>query len=200
MTGCHKLMAIDRSSRKSLHSIELSRTIPSKPHKFVEGIFFFRFFLFFFVRFCLFVCWIVLLFVRHSFFVYLILLGDGILFSVEHSTYINLLPFSIGPDIVVYQEYVLHFLNFVFVLFCFVFVWFLFIALLFFVHSNLYRTFIVFNFTLAWRTNILKVTKHSQHYISITWQTFWKGRSIHNITLVLRDKHSENDVAFTTLH
>jgi hypothetical protein len=54
------------------------------------------------------------------------------------------------------------------------------------VHSNLYRTFIVFNITLAWRTNILKVTKHSQHYISITWQTFWKGRSIHNITLTLR--------------
>jgi plasmid replication initiation protein len=66
-----------------------------------------------------------------------------------------------------------------------------------FVHSNLYRTFIVFNITLASRTNILKVTNHSQHYISITWQTFWKGRSIHNITLVLRDKHSENDVAFT---
>ena len=56
---CHKLMAVDRSSRKSLHIIELSRTIPNKPHKFVEGICFFRFFLFFFVRFCLFVCWFV---------------------------------------------------------------------------------------------------------------------------------------------
>jgi hypothetical protein len=31
------------------------------------------------------------------------------------------------------------------------------------VHSNLYRTFIVFNITLAWRTKILKGTKHSQH-------------------------------------
>jgi hypothetical protein len=167
----------------------------ANPINLLRVFFFFRFF-------CLsgFVCWFVYILCSAFIFFYLILLGDGILFSVEHSTYINLLPFSIGPDIVVYQEYFLHFLNFVFVLFCFVFVCFLFIVLLFFVHSNLYRTFIVFNFTLAWRTNILKVTKHSQHYISITWQTFWKGRSIHNITLVLRDKHSENDVAFTTLH
>jgi hypothetical protein len=69
------------------------------------------------------------LFVRHSFFVYLILLGDGILFSAEHSTYINLLPLSTGPDIVVYQEYFLHFFNFYlfyFALcgFCFLFVLF----------------------------------------------------------------------------
>ena len=74
MTGCfhcHKLMAVDRSNRKSLHSIELSRTITNKPHKFVEGIFFFGFFPGFV---CLFVG-LFLLFVRHLFFVYLILLG-----------------------------------------------------------------------------------------------------------------------------
>ena len=87
MTGCfdcHKLIAVDRSSRKSLHSIELSRTIPSKPHKFVEGIFFFRFLFVFFLS-VLFVCLLVCLysFFRHSFFVYLILLGDGILFSLN---------------------------------------------------------------------------------------------------------------------
>ena len=38
MTGCfdcHKLMVVDRSGRKSLHCIELPRTIPSIPHKFV---------------------------------------------------------------------------------------------------------------------------------------------------------------------
>ena len=87
MTGCldcHKLMAVDRSSRKSLHSIELSMTIPSKPHKFVDGIFFsfviFGFFLSGFV--CLFVG-LFLLFVRHSFFVYLILLRDGFYFPLN---------------------------------------------------------------------------------------------------------------------
>ena len=80
-------MAVDRSSRKSLHSIELSRIIPSKPHKFDEGIFFFGFF-FGFVS--LFVG-LFLLFVRHLIFAYLILLGHGILFSAEQSTYINLL-------------------------------------------------------------------------------------------------------------
>jgi hypothetical protein len=225
MTGCldcHKLMAVDRSSRKSLHSIELSMTIPSKPHKFVDGIFFsfviFGFFLSGFV--CLFVG-LFLLFVRHSFFVYLILLRDGFYFPLNtqhiliyYHSLLGQILLSIRNIFYIFLIFYLFYFAlcgfcFLFVLFC-VFCWgffclcicillciaffclFLFcfcFCLLFIyciVHSNLYRTLIVFNITLAWRTNILKVTKHSQHYISITWQTFWKGRSIHNITLTLR--------------
>ena len=146
MTGCfdcHKLMAVDRSSRKSLHSIELSRNIPSKPHKFVEGILLFVFFL------SGFVCWFV--YILCSAFVFCLFnsLGDGILFSAEHSTYINLLSLSIGPDIVVYQEYFLHFINFLFVLFCFV--WFLFpfyfvLCVLLRIFWFVYLYFIVFLF------------------------------------------------------
>ena len=100
MTGCfhcHKLMAVDRSSRKSLHSIELSRTFTNKPHKFVEGIFFSVFF-----RVCLFVWWFVFIVCSAFDFWYLILLGDGISLSAEQLTSINLLPASIGPYIVVY--------------------------------------------------------------------------------------------------
>ena len=103
MTGCfhcHKLMAVDRSSRKSLHSIEISRTINNKPHKFVEGIFFFFFFSGLFV--CLVVCFYCLFGIYFFAYWYLILLGDGISLSAEQSTSINLLPASIGPDIVVY--------------------------------------------------------------------------------------------------
>jgi len=88
MTECfdfHKLMAVDGSSRKSLHSIELSRTIPSKPHKFDDGIFLFAFVLFFFclVNVCLFVGFF-LLFVRHLFFVDLILLGTVFYFPLNN--------------------------------------------------------------------------------------------------------------------
>ena len=50
----------------------------------------------------------------------------------------------------------------VFVCFCFVFVCFCFCFCLLFIylvcHSNLYRTLIVFNIALAWRTTILKRT------------------------------------------
>ena len=71
-----------------------------------------------------------------------------------------------------------------FALFLFVYVLFLFCLLFiyFFVHSNSYRTFIVFNITLAWRTKILKGTKHSQHYINIT------------------KKNYERDLELTALH
>jgi hypothetical protein len=67
---------------------------------------------------------------------------------------------------------------FVFVLFLFCFCFCFCLFFIYFVgHSNLYRTFIVFNITLAWRTKILKRTKYWQHYISSTWQTFWKGKT-----------------------
>jgi hypothetical protein len=85
----------------------------------------------------------------------------------------------------------------VFVCFCFVFVCFCFCFCLLFIylvcHSNLYRTLIVFNIALAWRTTILKRTKHLQHYISITWQTFWKGSRIYSITLESRETYCTNN-------
>ena len=105
MTECfdfHKLMAVDRSSRKRLHSIELSRTIPSKPHKFVDGIFLFVFCAFFFVQLmfvCLLVCFYCLLGICFCLFNSF---GDGILFSAEQSASSNLLPPSIWPDIHVF--------------------------------------------------------------------------------------------------
>ena len=96
----------------------------ANPINLLTASFFLSLFFVFFVRFCLFVCWFV--FIVCSGFVFCLFnsFGGWILFSAEHSTYINLLPLSIGPDIVVYQEYFLHFFNFLFVLFCFV--WFLF--------------------------------------------------------------------------
>jgi hypothetical protein len=152
------------------------------------------------------------LFVRHLFVVYLILLWDGILFSAEQTTSINILIYyhslfgqillSIRNIFYIFLIFDLFYFvlcgfSFLFVLF-YVFCWGFFVSVFVFycvfvcfcfVFAFYFLfTFIAFNITLAWRTQILKVTKHSQHYISITWQTFWKGRSIHNITLAWRTR------------